>query len=255
MNSKNLVLSTALAASMALSAKAALFVGTAAGAAGVSDGVTQADNGGADFNPGPVVVIFTVNTSVSLTGLGAFDQGADGFGGFTWNVQLWENTSGVAGSVVRSASVSGSDTLQGGAFRVASVTPTTLSPGTTYAISLNQNGNSTAGLFSGFVAFGGGDHGYSSTVNGDRAATYASEFVVSDVVVRAPNASIIPSTVFQTGGFTGTGLAASLSGGNVTNIRVVNAEYSAVPEPSTYALIAGAGLVGFGLWRRRAVKA
>jgi hypothetical protein len=30
------------------------------------------------------------------------------------------------------------------------------------------------------------------------------------------------------------------------------AAYTAVPEPTTYAMVAGLGLVGFGLWRRRA---
>jgi len=30
---------------------------------------------------------------------------------------------------------------------------------------------------------------------------------------------------------------------------------AAVPEPSTYAALAGVGLVGFALWRRRAVRA
>ena len=30
------------------------------------------------------------------------------------------------------------------------------------------------------------------------------------------------------------------------------AAYTVVPEPTTYAMVAGLGLVGFGLWRRRA---
>lgn len=33
--------------------------------------------------------------------------------------------------------------------------------------------------------------------------------------------------------------------------KVASFEYTVVPEPETYAMVAGLGLVGFGLWRRR----
>ena len=36
--------------------------------------------------------------------------------------------------------------------------------------------------------------------------------------------------------------------------KAVNFTYTAVPEPETYAMVAGAALVGFGLWRRRQAK-
>ena len=36
--------------------------------------------------------------------------------------------------------------------------------------------------------------------------------------------------------------------------KSVNFTYTVVPEPETYAMVAGAALVGFGLWRRRQAK-
>lgn len=36
--------------------------------------------------------------------------------------------------------------------------------------------------------------------------------------------------------------------------KTVNFTYSVIPEPETYAMVAGAALVGFGLWRRRQSK-
>jgi len=36
--------------------------------------------------------------------------------------------------------------------------------------------------------------------------------------------------------------------------KSVNFTYTPVPEPETYAMVAGAALVGFGLWRRRQAK-
>ena len=261
MNSKNLVLSTAVAASLAFSAKAALFVGAAAGAAGISDGVTAADNGG-NYNPGPVVLVFTVSSSVNITGLGAFDLGGDGYPSYAggtggWTVRLWQNTVGNQGTLLQSADITSSDTLVDSSFRMDSIPSTTLTAGNTYAISLTDNvpgpSNGVAGLFSGFSS---GDHGPAATANGDRGAVYDSIFSVSNIVFRGAGSHIIASDVFDTTLFPGSGaFGTSVSGGSVGNYRVVNAEFSVVPEPSTYALIAGAGLVGFGLWRRRAVKA
>ena len=50
--------------------------------------------------------------------------------------------------------------------------------------------------------------------------------------------------------------AAPASGYNPVGPRFksVNFTYTPVPEPETYAMVAGAALVGFGLWRRRQAK-
>ncbi len=38
---------------------------------------------------------------------------------------------------------------------------------------------------------------------------------------------------------------------SVRRFKIANFEFTPVPEPETYAMIAGLGLVGFGLWRKR----
>lgn len=43
-------------------------------------------------------------------------------------------------------------------------------------------------------------------------------------------------------------------GGDNPRWKSVNFIYTPVPEPETYAMVAGAALVGFGLWRRRQAK-
>jgi hypothetical protein len=51
------------------------------------------------------------------------------------------------------------------------------------------------------------------------------------------------------------GWGASASGGTFSvNSFTFNGTVSAVPEPSEYAGLAGAGLIGFALWRRRAAR-
>ena len=38
---------------------------------------------------------------------------------------------------------------------------------------------------------------------------------------------------------------------SLRRFKIANFEFTPVPEPETYAMIAGLGLVGFGLWRKR----
>jgi hypothetical protein len=54
---------------------------------------------------------------------------------------------------------------------------------------------------------------------------------------------------------TGSGNAFWAIDSNIVANQFTVLPISAVPEPSTYAALAGVGLVGFALWRRRAVRA
>lgn len=57
--------------------------------------------------------------------------------------------------------------------------------------------------------------------------------------------------------FSNTGLSynGDIIAGSIVGVgsryKVANFIYTAVPEPETYAMVAGVGLVAFGLWRRR----
>lgn len=245
MKSKQTLALLALAAASAISANATLFVqsGTS-GTAPANVGVTAANN------LGPYSINFTVNSNGNLDSLGVFDHNADGFAGldgsFTWNVSLWYQTtpSGSAGTLITSVNIDGTDSLVGGVWRMESFSNVPLFTGVTYAITVERSDNIGLGLYS-----NGTDqlNGASDTAadNTLQPAVYSGINVLR-VGTRTAGAQFEPFNIFD-----GTGPFRA----DPTELRFVTGNFTPVPEPETYALIAGAGLVGFGLWRRRATKA
>lgn len=247
MKSKQTLTLLAFAVATALSANAALFVGTAAGGGSASAGVSYVDNGNSTYNPGPFSIRFEVDSAVFVTSLGVFDQNADGFGNLTggFTVSLYQNTTGNAGALISSAVVTDSSTLTG-VWRMEGISTVTLVPGVTYALTVESTDIPGLGLYSSSTD----DNGYSdSAINAtNRDATYASGFSNISVRTRGAGDPFSFSNIFDANGSTRSGALA-------TQIRGGTLDFTPVPEPETYALLAGAGLVGFGLWRRRASKA
>lgn len=89
------------------------------------------------------------------------------------------------------------------------------------AIRLDANTSYKLGVF----AAGGNNFGLTPP---DSAATVGSIFTINSED-NAVTGQLTPGTKYKAGSF----------------------EYTVVPEPETYAMVAGLGLVGFGLWRRR----
>jgi hypothetical protein len=153
---------------------------------------------------------FVANASVSMTGLGAFDADHDGFVA-SHDVGLWDSS----GNLLASATVGSGDTLIGD-FRYVKVAPVALTAGNTYYVGANNYG------------VGGDLFGFLGTISSAPGVTYGLSAYAPGAALQFP-----PYTSgYQPGYF----------GGNLL--------ISAVPEPSSYAMLI-AGLALAGAVRRR----
>jgi hypothetical protein len=117
-----------------------------------------------------------------------------------------------------------------------------LTAGTSYAITISADSAANLSYYFGFGDPYNQDLGHVGTAG--VSATYAPVFGSTPTVVFRTTAPV-GADIFSTTGAVGTS----------ADFRIATGDFTAVPEPSTYALVAGAGLAGFGLWRRRSTKA
>jgi hypothetical protein len=120
-----------------------------------------------------------------------------------------------------SASISGVGSALGGNYVWQNVSPTVLTPG-------------YYGLLISNAALGAGDNFGDNTF--------------SDSLPSFPNSG---GVVAFGGDIAGSVLGGAPSYATAYRFKLVNFDFTPVPEPETYAMIAGVGLVAFGLWRRR----
>jgi hypothetical protein len=169
---------------------------------------------------------FTVNPgfSVSVSALDAFVDNGTSLSD-TIHLRLLDSTD----SILASAAITGTGTsgLVGGRWAESSITPLTLAPGN-YAIT--------------------GDAWVANQldIGGGAAPVYHGGSAITALDTFFGGAGL---QIFTGGGW-------NEAPGGVNGERAVNFEFTAtsVPEPTTYAIVSGLGLVGFGLWRRKASK-
>ena len=161
---------------------------------------------------------FTVGAApLRVTALGVYDSGGDGLASAN-TVGLWTESGTLLGSVTFSAGTGATLTSN---FRWISVTPFDLVSGQTYRIgAFSLNGEDR---YSGFVPSGQFTIIGDVTLNGTVRSSDYSAFAYPASTPSSGQAVIGP-----------------------------NAEYSAIPEPATSALLAGAAALGLALLRRNA---
>lgn len=160
-------------------------------------------------------VVFQSSGATSIAALGVYNSGATGTLSDTLTVTLFNFT----GSAVASATVTGSGDGSIGSFVYNNLpSPVTLVAGNYYTLAVSgftattPYNNVTSATFDGSLIGGSGYGGGDSFTSG------------------VPT-NYTPGSAFAAGNFSTTAV-------------------SPVPEPETYAMLAGLGLVGFGLYRR-----
>jgi hypothetical protein len=211
-----------------LLAAVALAVAAASAQAAVFNTVSG-NFSGTSLPSGNIGSMFQVTSSVTVNSLAFVD--ADG-GGLTGSVTLGiykylpfgtAPTVGTSFDTVPdvSATISGVGTALGGNYVWQSVAPTVLTPG-------------YYGLLIASSALGSGDN-FGDNNLGDSIPTF-------------PN---VGGVVAFGGDIAGGTLGGTPNYSTAYRFKLVNFDFTPVPEPETYAMIAGVGLVAFGLWRRR----
>lgn len=172
-------------------------------------------------------ISFQVTSALTVGSLGAYVPG--GFSGDTLTVSLWQGGASdpfASSSAALASTVISSGTPDSTGYVYAGVSSVSLVPGTFYAITVS---------------------GRVSTQNGNAADNVPTFNLVS---------TVLDLVKIGGGDFTGNPFA----GGNGIGFNAINVNTThfnsgsfstaAVPEPETYAMLAGLGLVGFGLYRR-----
>lgn len=171
---------------------------------------------------------FTVSSASNLevTALGVMDVSLDGFLG-TVQVGLWNASGTTLLASITSGFNSGNTTVGNYRFQTLGA-PVTLTANTTYLIGALVGGPGN-GNFETFVD----NNGAAAISTTPAAATYLT----------------LGASVFNIGAT----LAAPTTAGGAPVGRwgPANLQFSAVPEPSTYAALFGLGALGFAAWRRR----
>jgi hypothetical protein len=162
-------------------------------------------------------------SNLQVTQLGLWDDNGDGFGSSTNQVGIWDNSLSLVTSVMMPSGTTA--TLGANGYRYVPVTPVTLTAGATYYLGYLQ---STQNIDYTLVKFSG------ETVAYDPAIASA------DFTHRTFSSFAAPTGSFDL-----------VAGQTYAGANFV---FTAVPEPATYAELAGLAALGFGVLRRRSAR-
>jgi hypothetical protein len=170
--------------------------------------------------------IVSALSDLQVTGLGVMDVASDGFLG-TVQVGLWDSTGTNLLASITSGFSAGNPTVGNYRFQTLGA-PVTLTANTTYLIGALIGGPGN-GNFETFID----NSGAAAITTTSAAATYLT----------------LGNSTFNVGA----ALAAPTTSGGTPIGRwgPANLQFAAVPEPSTYAALAGLGALGFAVLRRR----